>query len=110
MTVARHASTDNWIEYLGEQVQRVRLQKNVAQTDLASKAGIIVGALKNLEGGKGPSVRTLVKVVRALECTYWLQALAAEIWISPMKILRGKSSRRSKERQRAAARGGPTPA
>jgi len=57
---------------LGATLRTSRLRGNVGQAALAAKAGVSLGALKNLEGGKGATVRTLVLVARALGHEGWL--------------------------------------
>ena len=72
---------------LGSQVRSARLRLNRTQADLAGDADVSVGALQNLETGKGASVRTLVKVLRALDRLDWLEALQPEVSVSPMQYL-----------------------
>ena len=75
-----------------------RLRGGWDQESLALCANISVGALKNLESGKGSTVMSLIKVVRALHREDWLEALAPKISVSPMLML--KSLRLKKPRQR----------
>lgn len=84
---------------LGAQVRRIRILQNVTQADLAAAADISVGALKNLEAGRGANVLTLVSAIRALGRVDWLTALRPAVSISPMAMLRA-----SKERVRARRR------
>ncbi len=56
--------------------------------ELAGSADVSLGALHNLETGSGATVRTLVRVVRALDRTDWLDALAPQVGVSPMQMLR----------------------
>jgi len=89
---------DEWESYLGQQIRKARIRTNFDQTQLAAKANISIGALKNLESGKGSSLKTLIKVVRALDRCDWLEALAPKISISPMQMLKHASL--AGERQR----------
>ena len=61
-----------WEALVGDQVRRVRIAKDVDQAGLAELADISVGAVSNLERGKGSSLRTLIAVLRALGQTEWL--------------------------------------
>ncbi len=85
---------------LGQQIKTLRLRKNVSQTDLAQQAGIALGALKNLELGKGATLKTLIKALRALDRLDWLETIAPPVSISPLQML--KTSRPA--RQRASPR------
>lgn len=79
---------------LGGGIRSLRLQKNLDQKTLGSRAGVSLTALSNLESGRGASVRTLVRVVRALGREDWLKALAPEAAVNPLHMLRGKAARR----------------
>ena len=94
----KNAPTDDWESYLGDQFRAMRIRSNQEQTELAERAGVSVGALKNLEGGKGSSLKTLIKVARALGRTDWLEALAPKITVSPMQMLRTQSKTTPRQR------------
>lgn len=98
MSIEETTQSEDWEVYLGEQFRKLRIRAGLDQLQLADRAGISAGALKNLESGKGSSLKTLVKVCRALGRTDWLQALAPRIAVSPLQMLR--ASKGSRERQR----------
>ena len=60
---------------LGEQLRALRIRAELDQVQLAGLAGVGLSAVKSLESGKGSTLKTLVRVVRALGCTSWLDAL-----------------------------------
>ena len=72
-------TVEEWESYLGEQVRNLRIRANLDQIQLAGRADISLGALKNLEGGKGSSLKSLIKVMQALGRSDWLEALAPPI-------------------------------
>ena len=82
---------------LGRRVQALRLNVNMAQTDVARKAGISRRALQNLEGGQGCTLALLIRVLRALEKLDALNALLPEPGASPLQLAKLKG----RERQRA---------
>jgi transcriptional regulator with XRE-family HTH domain len=84
-------ATEDWETYLGEQFRSMRIRANLEQVQLATLAGVSVGALKNLEGGKGSSLKTLIKTARALGRTDWLEALAPTVSVSPMQMLKARN-------------------
>jgi transcriptional regulator with XRE-family HTH domain len=100
MEVIQYRSIPEWEAYLGEQVRVARIARNSEQAQLAEQANISLGALSNLERGKGSTLKTLVAVVRALDLTSWLEALAPPVPVSPMQMLR--SSNKAVKRQRAS--------
>lgn len=93
-----HRTTIEWEVLLGEQLRRHRLLRNLSQTDVAERAGIALSALKNLESGKGATVKTLIKALKTLDRVKWLESLAPTVSISPMQILKMK-----RPRQRASS-------
>jgi transcriptional regulator with XRE-family HTH domain len=86
----RHLTIDQWEAILGDQIRQVRIVRNLDQAELAELADVSVGAVSNLERGKGSSLRTLVGVLRALDRTDWIESLAPAVGVSPMQLLRSK--------------------
>ena len=87
-------TAEEWEAELGQQVRALRLRQNLDQRQLAARAGIGLNAVKNLESGKGATVRSLVSVLRALNRVDWLRALAPAVSISPVQMLKGRAPRR----------------
>lgn len=93
-------STEEWEVELGQQARALRLRRNLDQQELAEQAGVGLTALKNLESGKGSSVKTLIKVLRALGRASWLETLSPAVSISPMQMLKAKPARSRASRPR----------
>jgi transcriptional regulator with XRE-family HTH domain len=89
-----------WGAELGQQCRALRLRANLDQRSLAERAGIGLTALKNLESGKGATVKTLIKVLRVLDRASWLQTLAPVVSISPLQMLKTKPARQRASRPR----------
>lgn len=51
-------------------------------------------AVKNLEGGKGVTLKTLIRVLRILGREEWLETLSPVTTISPMQMVRTKEPRK----------------
>ena len=86
---------------LGRQVRTLRLRQDLNQQQLAERAGIAVNAVKNLESGKGATVRTLTQTLRVLNRVEWLNTLAPAVSISPIQMLRTKAPRQRASRKKA---------
>ncbi len=84
---------EEWAIALSRQVRDLRLRQNIDQQRLAEQAGVALNAMKNLENGKGTTVASLIKLLRALGRVEWLSTLAPEVSISPMLLLRAKPVR-----------------
>jgi len=93
-------STIEWERYLGEQFRAMRIRAGVEQAVLAERADVSTGAIKNLESGKGSSLKTMIKIVRCLGRTDWLESLAPQVSVSPMQML--ATARRTAPRQRVS--------
>lgn len=85
-------TVEEWESYLGEQVRNLRIRANLDQIQLAGRADISLGALKNLEGGKGSSLKSLIKVMQALGRSDWLEALAPPIAVSPLQVMQAQAA------------------
>ncbi len=79
---------------LGQQLRDLRLRRNIDQRQLAEQAGVALNAVKNLENGRGATLKSLVKVLRALGRADWLETLAPTVAISPMRMLKAQQPRR----------------
>lgn len=97
------SSTDEWEATIGEQFRTLRLARNLDQSQLADLAGVSVGSVKGLEQGRGSTLKTIVRLARALDREDWLRSLAPRATVSPIDILR--SSRTEPRRRVYRARG-----
>jgi transcriptional regulator with XRE-family HTH domain len=93
-----------WEAELGQQVRTLRLRQNIDQHQLADRAGVALNAVKNLENGKGATLRSLVKVLGVLNRADWLRALAPTVSISPVQMLKAKAPRRRASHKRTTAK------
>lgn len=84
---------------LGENLRSLRLHRNIDQKTLAERAGISVRAIKNLEGGLGSTLKSLICVLRALGREDWLKTIAPVASINPLMMTRS-----AEPRQRASHR------
>ncbi len=85
-----YATVSEWEARLGHQVRRVRIAQDLDQARLAELADLSIGAVSNLERGKGSSMRTMIAVLRALGRVDWLESLAPPVAVSPLQLLRAK--------------------
>lgn len=78
---------------LGEGLRKLRLLKNLEQSTLAEQAGVSVRAIRNLEGGRGSTLATLMRVLKALGRESWLETVAPVPSISPLTMVRRQAIR-----------------
>jgi transcriptional regulator with XRE-family HTH domain len=100
MAIGNHVDVDATTEEIeatiGEQFRAVRIAAGLAQAELASIAGISLGAVKNLEQGNGSSLRTVVRVARALGRDDWFSALTPRVTVSPIDAFRARREPRKR--------------
>jgi transcriptional regulator with XRE-family HTH domain len=96
-------STQEELEKIfGEDIKALRLQKNIPRKILCAQAGISENALRNLEGGGGSTLKTLIKVLKALERESWLEQIAPQTSINPLHLVKQKEQRQRARRKKYA--------
>lgn len=78
---------------LGRHMRTLRLRQGYTQAQLAARASVALSALKNTESGKGATLKTLAKLLKALDREDWFGTLAPEVSISPLQMLRSTAPR-----------------
>jgi transcriptional regulator with XRE-family HTH domain len=73
---------------LGKRLRQLRLSRNLDQRTIAEKAGIAERALRNLEAGRGSSVQTLLRTLKALDFLQGIEMLAPDVTVNPLVLLR----------------------
>jgi transcriptional regulator with XRE-family HTH domain len=90
---------------LGERLRQLRISRNLEQRTAAEKAGISEKSLRNLENGRGSTVETLLRTLKALDHLDGIDALAPEATVDPLIILRQSTARQRVRSRRADAFG-----
>ena len=88
MTALLFSTPNELQQQLGERLKRLRLSRNLDQRTTAEKAGISEKALRNLETGRGSTVETLLRVLKALDSLQGIDLLAPEASVNPLDLLR----------------------
>jgi transcriptional regulator with XRE-family HTH domain len=102
------ATTQEILQEVGHRLARYRLQQNRTIAELAKAAGLGTATVKRAEAGKGPTLETIVRLLRALGRIDALDAFLPVPLVSPLQLADFKG----RERQRAGTprrkRGSPT--
>lgn len=96
----RHLTPKEIEAELGEQLKALRVHRNLDQATLATRAGISVRTLRNLEGGSGSSLHTLIQVVRSLGREQWFETIAPVPTINPLMLTRTAAPRQRASKPR----------
>ena len=91
---------------LGDRLQTLRISKNLDQRTTAEKAGISEKALRNLEAGRGSTVESLLRVLKALDSLEGIEMLAPKPSVNPLALLRSTKVRKRVRHPRAAKKDG----
>jgi transcriptional regulator with XRE-family HTH domain len=94
----RPTATEDWEQSIGDAVRTLRLRAGLSQAQLAERADVSIGSVKGLEQGKGSTLRTVIRLVRALDREDWLEALAPRVTVSPLDLLRSRTEPRQRVR------------
>ena len=97
------STTPEWESLIGEQIRTLRIAKGLDQSQLAELASVSLGTVKGIEQGRGSTLRSLVRLTRALDREDWLRGLAPRPTVSPIDVLR--TSRTEPRRRVYRARG-----
>jgi transcriptional regulator with XRE-family HTH domain len=90
---------------LGASIRALRIDRRLTQVQLAELANVSVGALKNLESGRGSSTSTLVRVTHALGEDRWLGALTPTVaTFNPLDLTTPDNSTRLSRPRRVRTR------
>jgi transcriptional regulator with XRE-family HTH domain len=85
---------------LGEKLRQLRLSRNVDQRTVAERAGVSEKALRNLEAGRGSSVQTLLRTLKALDYLQGIEMLAPQVTVNPLALLHSSKPPRRVRRPR----------
>jgi len=90
---------------LGRRIRQLRLSRNIDQRAAAEKAGVARAALQNLEAGRGSSVQTLLRILKALNYLEGIEILAPQPTVNPLALLKTKTPpQRARHRRLARPR------
>jgi transcriptional regulator with XRE-family HTH domain len=72
---------------LGDRIRRLRKNRGLNQRATAEKAGVSEKSLRNLEGGHGSTIETLLRVLKSLDALDGIEMLVPEATVNPMALL-----------------------
>jgi putative transcriptional regulator len=98
------ASSDAIINALFQQIEQIRLSRNISQAALAKEAGVSRSTITRLASGENISVDSFVRVMQALGLADHLAALLPNPNVRPVERIRleGTERRRASSKRKAA--------
>lgn len=85
-----YATIDELQTLLGERLRALRVEHRLTQHEAAVKGAVSLRALQQLEAGKGSTVETLLRALKALNHLDAIDTLAPEPTISPLAMLKSR--------------------
>ncbi len=85
---------------IGKRLKSYRIRKNLSQKELASRAGISVLSVQNLEKGRFVTMVTFISILRMLKLLGNIETLVPELPISPVELLKLKGKTRKRVQKR----------
>lgn len=95
------------LQELGRRLRRRRLDRNLTQDEVATRAGINRTTVGELERGSSGTLLTLLQVLRAVDALDGIETLLPDTGPSPLELARrqGRVRRRATGSRGARARG-----
>jgi len=92
-----HELSDKQIlDRLAARLKDHRIRKQYTQKELATKSGVSLNSVQNLEQGEMVSLRVFLPVLRALKLASNLEELVPEVSISPIQLLKQQENKRKR--------------
>ncbi len=89
------------LQEIGTRLRAYRLQRNLAQADLATRAGLNRTTIRDIEAGKDSQLSTLVKILRALGRLDDIDAFLPKPSVSPIQLMKLEGKPRQRARKSA---------
>ncbi|OGA01166.1 MAG: hypothetical protein A3H35_00205 [Betaproteobacteria bacterium RIFCSPLOWO2_02_FULL_62_17] len=89
------------LQEIGDRLRTYRLQRNLAQADLAARAGVNRTTIRDIEAGKDSQLSTLVKLLRALGRLEDIDAFLPKPSVSPIQLMKSQGKPRQRARKSA---------
>lgn len=92
------------LDEVGRRLARVRLERNIGQSELAVEAGVGLATVQRLERGRSVALTSLIRVLRALDLLETLDRAVPEPLPSPVEQLQLRGRRRQRAGSSRTAR------
>jgi transcriptional regulator with XRE-family HTH domain len=89
------------VERLGAELRRMRLERNLSQAEVATRAGLDRTTVVKLEAGRAATLLTVVQVLRAMDRLDLLDVFHQEPQPTPYMLVEAQTQYLKKQRKRA---------
>lgn len=91
-------SPESLLEEIGKKLVRLRLSRNITQSELAQDAGVSLRTLRRLESGKGVTLDSFIRILTALKLQQNMDILIPNPRIRPIERVRTGGHERQRSR------------
>jgi transcriptional regulator with XRE-family HTH domain len=113
MKIESYLTDESVLSELGARLERVRLERNLTQRELAARAGVAYKAIQRIEAGESVKLASFIRALRGLGLLDVLDRLVPEPTPSPIELLKLHGRRRQRasgaRRKRAPKQDATTP-
>ncbi|MBI2691520.1 MAG: helix-turn-helix domain-containing protein [Solirubrobacterales bacterium] len=95
---------DAVLHELGQRIARIRIERDIAQNDLAREAGVGRDTVAAIEAGRSVQSRNLIRVLRALRMIDNLEVAVPAPQPSPLKMLEDAVGERKRAKRSDSTR------
>lgn len=90
-------TSDETAREIGRRLAQHRVQQGLTLDEIAERAGIARSTVQRAEAGDNPTLKTVVRLMRALGMTGGLEVMLPEALVSPLQLARGAQGRAGPE-------------
>ncbi len=107
MKIEGYLTDESVLSELGARLERIRLERNLTQRELAVRAGVAYKAIQRIEAGESVKLTSFIRVLRGLGLLDALDRLVPEPTPSPIELLKlhGRRRQRASGARRKSAPG-----
>lgn len=91
-------SPESLLEEMGKKLERLRLSRNITQSELAQDAGVSLRTLRRLESGEGVTLDSFIRILTALKLQQNMDMLIPNPRIRPIERIRTGGRERQRSR------------
>ncbi len=96
MRIDSYLTDESVLSELGVRLERIRLDRNLTQRELAAEAGVAYKAIQRIEAGESVKLTSFIRVLRGLGLLDVLDQLVPEPTPSPIDLLKLHGKRRQR--------------
>ncbi len=96
MKIDNYLTDESALSELGMRLERIRLERNLTQRQLAAEAGVAYKAIQRIEAGESVKLTSFIRVLRGLGLLAALDQLVPEPTPSPIELLKLHGRRRQR--------------